>query len=122
MRKLNSTNSENRRAVTLDCRITSTFEMIGGRWKIIIVWNLKDEPMRYGGLKRKIPNISEKMLTQQLKSLVNDGWVAQKDFEEIPPKTEYSLTDFGTSFLPILYKIYDWGIESNVVEKATNKR
>ena len=122
MRKQNSTNSENQRAMTHNCPITSTFEIIGGRWKIIIIWNLKDQPMRYNALKRCIPNISEKMLTQQLKSLVQDGWVDKKDYEEVPPKTEYSLTSFGASFLPILNEIYAWGLENNIVEKAASQR
>lgn len=121
MRKLSSTNNENLKAFTTGCPITSTFEMIGGRWKIIIIWHLKDGPLRYNQLKKSISNISEKMLTQQLKALINDGWVIRRDFKEIPPKTDYSLTDFGSSFIPILHNINEWGIAHEVVDRAVNK-
>ena len=121
MRKYNSTNNENRRSITAGCPITSTFEMIGGRWKIIIIWNLKAGPMRYHELKKGMPKVTEKMLIQQLKALVSDGWVSKKDYGEIPPRTAYSLTDFGASFLPILHQIYDWGLQHKVVEKTMNQ-
>ncbi len=119
MRKLSSTNYENQKAIVKDCPITTTLQLIGGRWKLIIIWNLKDEPLRYGMLKRCIPNISEKMLTQQLKALVENGWVIRKDFGEIPPRTEYRLSDLGMSFIPILQEIYNWGVKNEITKKAT---
>ena len=89
-------------------------QAIGGRWKLVIIWNLKDGPRRYGELRRAIPNISEKMLTQQLKGLMESNWVNKHDFQEIPPHTEYRLTGLGQSFVPILRKIYEWGIENRI--------
>lgn len=82
----------------------------------MIIWNLKDQPLRYKVLHRAIVNISEKMLTQQLSVLIEDGWVVKKDYKEIPPKTEYSLSDLGRSFIPILQHIYDWGISNDITE------
>ena len=115
MKKINSSNSINEKSILHACPITSTMKMIGGRWKLIIIWKLKDKALRYSELDKAIPNISQKMLTQQLKSLIESGWVSKKDFGEIPPRTEYRLTTLGKSFLPILTMIYDWGIENNIV-------
>lgn len=117
MRKLNSTNSINEKSILDDCPITSTMKEIGGRWKLVILWNLKDKALRYNELDKAIPNVSQKMLTQQLKALVESGWVLKKDFKEIPPRTEYKLTKLGISFIPILTSIYEWGIEHNMVNK-----
>jgi len=114
MRKTNSTNHINQKAITNGCPITSTVLAIGGRWKIIILWQLRERSLRYNELKKAIPNISEKMLIQQLKELIQSGWVDKKNFNEIPPRTEYSLTKLGKSFMPILKEIYAWGIKNKI--------
>jgi DNA-binding HxlR family transcriptional regulator len=116
MRKINSTNHINQKAITNGCPITSTVLAIGGRWKIIILWQLKDRSLRYNEIRKAIPRISEKMLIQQLKDLMQSNWVGKKDFGEIPPKTEYSLTELGKSFIPILESIYEWGTENKITE------
>ncbi len=116
MRKISSTNYRNERSIVDNCPITATMKAIGGRWKLVIIWNLKDGALRYGELRRKIPNISEKMLTQQLKALVEGNWVNRQDFREIPPRTSYSLTELGRSFVPILTQIYAWGTENKITE------
>lgn len=121
MRKANSTNHINEKAITNGCPITSTVIQIGGRWKIIILWQLKDGPKRYNEIRKAIPNISEKMLIQQLKELVLNSWVDKKDFNEIPPRTEYSLTKLGSSFMPILENICQWGIENNITTMGEKK-
>ena len=122
MRKETSTNFINEQSITDDCPIAATLKAIGGRWKLIILWNLREQPLRYKVLQRSIPNISEKMLTQQLSVLVEDGWVIKKDYGEIPPRTEYSLTELGQSFIPILDHIYVWGTENSITEKVNAKR
>jgi DNA-binding HxlR family transcriptional regulator len=116
MRKQTSSYSVNEKAMTSGCPITSTVQAIGGRWKIIILWQLKNGSLRYNEIRKAIPNISEKMLIQQLKELMQGGWVSKKDFQEIPPRTEYSLTKLGKSFVPILRKIYDWGIANKIAD------
>lgn len=114
MRKINSTNHLNEIAITNGCPITSTVLAIGGRWKLIILWQLKDGPLRYNEIRKAIPNISEKMLIQQLKELMQSNWVNKKDYNQIPPRTEYALTKLGKSFMPILENIYDWGIKHKI--------
>lgn len=116
MRKENSTNRLNEKAITINCPITSTVLAIGGRWKIVILWQLKNGTLRYNEIRKAIPNISEKMLIQQLKELMQSGWVDKKDFNVIPPRTEYSLTELGNSFMPILENIYNWGTENNIIQ------
>lgn len=114
MRKTNSTNHLNEQAITTNCPITSTMLAIGGRWKIIILWQLKNGSLRYNEIRKAIPNISEKMLIQQLKELMKSGWVDKRDYNEIPPRTDYSLTTLGKSFMPILENIYDWGTANHM--------
>lgn len=121
MRKETSTNFINEQSITDDCPIAATLKVIGGRWKLIILWNLREQPLRYKALQRSIPQISEKMLTQQLSVLVEDGWVLKKDYGEIPPRTEYSLSKLGESFIPILNHIYSWGMEHRITEKVNFK-
>jgi DNA-binding HxlR family transcriptional regulator len=116
MRKVNSTNHINEKSITDNCPITSTVLAIGGRWKIIILWQLKDGSLRYNEIRKAIPNISEKMLIQQLKELIESNWVIKKDYKQIPPRTEYSLTEIGISFLPILENIRVWGTEYLMTE------
>ena len=115
MKKENSTNSINKKAITNGCPLTSTIIAIGGRWKIIIMWQLKDNTLRYNEIRKAIPNITEKMLIQQLKELMQSGWINKKDYNEIPPRTEYSLTKLGKSFVPIMEDIYNWGIKHKIV-------
>jgi DNA-binding HxlR family transcriptional regulator len=120
MRKTNSTNHINEKAITDGCPITSTVIAIGGRWKIIILWQLKNGALRYNEIRKAIPNISEKMLIQQLKELIKSNWVDKKDYNEIPPKTEYALTPLGASFMPILEHIYEWGVKNNITAVLNN--
>lgn len=117
MRKTTSTNFENEQGFTDNCPITSTMKIIGGRWKVIIIYQLSSGAKRYSEMKNSIGAISEKMLTQQLKALVEDGWVSKIDFKEIPPRTEYTLTELGSSFVPILNEIEKWG-NKNLIKPA----
>ncbi|MEE9118077.1 MAG: helix-turn-helix domain-containing protein [Calditrichia bacterium] len=84
-------------------------DFIGGKWKLLILWLLKDEVYRFSELKRLVPQITQKMLTQQLRELESDGLVHRKVYAQVPPKVEYSLTDLGKSFLPILRSMHKWG-------------
>jgi DNA-binding HxlR family transcriptional regulator len=116
MRKTSSSNYNNEMAITEKCPITSTMLAIGGRWKLIIIWHLRNGALRYNEVKKAIPNISEKMLIQQLKNLEHDGWVVKKNYNEIPPRTDYSLTKLGKSFVPILENILSWGIKNKITK------
>ena len=84
-------------------------DFIGGKWKLLILWLLKDEVYRFSELKRLVPQITQKMLTQQLRELESDGLIHRKVYAQVPPKVEYSLTELGKSFLPILRAMHKWG-------------
>lgn len=87
-----------------------TLDIIGGKWKVLIIWHLGNRTMRFGELKKTLPHITQKMLTQQLRELENDGLVNRFIYTQIPPKVEYSLTDAGKSILPILTNLGQWGL------------
>jgi DNA-binding HxlR family transcriptional regulator len=87
-----------------------TIDIIGGKWKSIILWHLGENTLRFGELKRTLPKITQKMLTQQLRQLEKDGLVDRRVYTQVPPKVEYSLTDTGKTLLPVLETMYQWGI------------
>lgn len=91
------------------CPVDAVLEVIGGKWKMLLVWTLVQRPHRYGALRRALPHISEKMLIQQLRQLEADGLVHREQFPEVPPRVEYSLTARGRTLTPILSQLSDWG-------------
>lgn len=94
-----------------NCPVTTTISLIGGKWKILILWQLRNSLRRFGQLQRLIPGITKKMLTQQLRELEKDGLVSRKVYAEVPPRVEYSLTNTGRSLIPVLETISNWGSE-----------
>ena len=109
MRKSNSTNYLNEKALAAHCGVTFAMTLLSGRWKINILWMLKNGVNRYGLMKNKIAGISEKMLTQRLKELEDEGLIVRTDFKTIPLRVEYSLTEAGQLLAPILEQLSDWG-------------
>ena len=95
-------------------------EQIGGVWKMPILWRLKDQTMRYGEL-RKIPHISDKMLTTQLRELEADGFIERKVYAVVPPKTEYSLTKQGKEMIELIHTIRNYGLKMIEHEKKRGK-
>jgi len=92
-----------------------TLSLIGGKWKMKIMYELSsDTILRYGELKRKIPAITHKMLSSQLTELENSGIVHRKEYPQIPPKVEYSLTPKGKSLMPILEEMCRWGVANQI--------
>ncbi len=92
------------------CYFELTLQVIGGKWKSNIVYQLGSFPtLRFGEFKKKMPDVSEKMLIQQLRELEKDGMVKRKVYRQVPPKVEYSLTELGSSLVPILIALRDWG-------------
>ena len=89
--------------------VQATLSVLGGKWKILILWHLKDQTRRFGELKRLMPEITEKMLIQQLRELESHGIVTRVVYLEVPPKVEYSFTDYGKSLEPVLKVLCDWG-------------
>lgn len=93
------------------CGLEAALAVIGGKWKPIVLWHLAPGPRRFGELRRLVTGISEKMLIQQLREMEADGIVARKDYQEIPPRVGYSLTEFGVSLAEALGPLCDWGRE-----------
>ncbi len=91
------------------CAMDVTMDYIGGKWKTVVLWYLRKDKKRFSELRKLIPNITEKMLSLQLKDLENDGIVKRKVYPEVPPKVEYYLTDFGKTLIPMLEEIAKWG-------------
>ena len=89
--------------------IEATLALIGGKYKTLILWHLKDTILRFNELKKLIPKATPKMLTQQLRELESDGLIIRVVYPVVPPKVEYSLSDFGKSIIPILDSMCDWG-------------
>ncbi len=97
---------------TYHCAMDITMDYIGGKWKTVVLWYLRYEVLRFGELKKKIPDITEKMLSIQLKALEENGLIKRTVFGEKPPiRVEYSLTDFGKTLIPTLDAIAKWGRE-----------
>ncbi len=96
------------------CPVKATLKILGGKWTLLILFQINDDMMRYGELKRAIPDISEKMLIQELNILVKNKLVSKKAYPEIPPRVEYRLTDLGLKTLPIIAKLVEFGQENLV--------
>src|SRR5665647_34947 len=92
------------------CPIETTLSLISGKWKILIIKELIKEPVRYGTLKSRIPKVSAKVITQQLKEMGNDGIIIRKVYAEVPARVEYSLSQMGRSMLKILQEMAVWGL------------
>jgi DNA-binding HxlR family transcriptional regulator len=94
------------------CPVTTALSIIGGKWKVIILWHLKEGGVkRFGELQRLVRGISQKMLTQELRDLEESGLVGRKVYPVVPPKVEYSLTETGWSLKPLLEQMCEWGLE-----------
>ena len=89
--------------------VQTTLKILGGKWKILILWHLRDQVKRFGELKRLMPEITEKILIQQLRELEKDKIVNRHAYSEVPPKVEYSFTDYGRSLEPVLQVLCNWG-------------
>ncbi|MEA5014399.1 MAG: helix-turn-helix domain-containing protein [Candidatus Limiplasma sp.] len=96
---------------TYHCPVDTTINMIGGKYKSLILWHLISGTLRFGELRRLIPQATPKMLTQQLRELEENNLIARTVYPVVPPKVEYALTDLGRSIRPILSAMYDWGAD-----------
>jgi DNA-binding HxlR family transcriptional regulator len=91
------------------CALDVTMHFVGGKWKAIVLWYLRNDAKRFSELKRSIPDITEKMLSLQLRSLENDGIVGRTIYPEVPPRVEYFLTPKGKTLIPMLNAMASWG-------------
>ncbi|MEO1054088.1 MAG: helix-turn-helix domain-containing protein [Bacteroidota bacterium] len=109
MRKLNSTNIENEEILEIDCPFMLTLRFIGKRWKPAVLWKINDGYIRFKDLKKQLPGISDKMLSQTVSELTRDGILKKRIYEEVPLRVEYGFTDFGKTLLPVLSRMNEWG-------------
>ena len=91
------------------CGLDAALDVIGGKWKTLILWELSATPHRFGELRRAVEGISEKMLIQQLREMERDGVVHRRQYNEVPPRVEYSVTPFGASLNEALAPLCEWG-------------
>ncbi len=92
------------------CPMIVVHKLISGKWKILILWYLSNQTLRFSDLKKKLPEITQKMLTNQLRSLEEDGLISRTVYPVVPPKVEYALTDMGHKMLPLLESMYEYGV------------
>lgn len=92
-----------------ECPVATAVELIGGKWKLLILRNLKYRPWRFNELQRNLTGISQKVLTDNLREMISDGLVYRRDYHEMPPRVEYGLTDLGREMLPIVDALADFG-------------
>ena len=97
--------------LTENCPVEATLDLIGGKYKALILWHLSEKILRFSELRSRIPKATPKMLTQQLRELENQNLIHREVYPVIPPKVEYSLTETGRSLLPILVAMRDWGAD-----------
>lgn len=94
---------------TYNCPVEATLDLVGGKWKMIILWYIDERPRRYGELNRLIPNIADRVLARQLKELTEHGLIRRIEYPEVPPRVEYRLTPLGESLRPVIEEICNWG-------------
>ena len=94
-----------------ECPVEITLDVLGGKWKGMVLYRLLDGTARFNEIRRAVPKATQRMLTLQLRELESDGVIRRKVYAEVPPKVEYSLTEFGLSLKPILLLMRDWGTQ-----------
>lgn len=94
----------------IGCPVELALELIGGKWKGVILYHLLDGTRRFNELRRMMPAVTQRMLTLQLRELEEHGVIARTVYPEVPPRVEYALTDFGRTLQPVLAGLRDWGL------------
>ncbi|MEV0171686.1 helix-turn-helix domain-containing protein [Streptomyces sp. NPDC050803] len=107
-----------RRPGAHECGVDAAMDVIGGKWKVLILWALHVRPRRFGELRRELPGVTEKVLAAQLRELEADGIVHREEYDEVPPRVEYSLTPRGESLNTALEPLCEWGKNNFLVPSA----
>ena len=102
------------------CPVRTTLNLLGGKWKLLLLYSLLDGPRRYGELRRQIPEITEKMLVQELRALEADGLVARTVYHQVPPKVEYALVGPGERVRPVLQALLGWSTDYLMQQTAAS--
>ena len=108
-----------RKGKTFHCPVEAALDVIGGKWKPLILWALGDNVRRFGELQKGLPGVNAKMLTKQLRELEEDRILRRTVYPEVPPRVEYAITDFGKTLLPILEALCNWGAKYLGVDEAS---
>jgi DNA-binding HxlR family transcriptional regulator len=111
-----------RRKHAAECPIETTLDILGGKWKGMVLHRLLTGMTRFNELRRAVPNVTQRMLTRQLRELERDGVIQRRVYAEVPPRVEYSLTEFGSTLKPILMAMNDWGERYHGRHPATKGR
>jgi len=101
----------NQKDVRYHCPVEAALVVIGGKWKALILWQLRDETLRFTQITQRLPMVSPRMLTKQLRELEEDAVISRKVYPEVPPRVEYSLTPLGQAVVPVLESLCSWGAE-----------
>lgn len=101
----------------LCCPVEATLKVIGGKWKGIILYRLLSKTMRFNELRRSMPNITQRMLTKQLRELEADNLITRKVYPVVPPKVEYSMTEYGKTLAPVIHELQTWGLQHRKKEQ-----
>lgn len=102
-----------------NCDMTYAVNIVSGRWKLLILTQLVNGKLRFGELKKRIPGITERMLTLQLREMEADGLLVRTVYPEVPPKVEYYMTEIGADLVPICADLHKWGTKHRMVHTAT---
>jgi DNA-binding HxlR family transcriptional regulator len=104
------------------CPVEATLELIGGKWKGLVLYHLLQGTMRFNELRRKVPGVTQRMLARQLRELESAGLILRKVFAEVPPRVEYSLTSEGETLRPVILALREWGRNRlAVLQEATQR-
>lgn len=99
------------------CPVEATLALIGGKWKGVVLWHLLQGTLRFNEIRRRLPNVTQRMLTNQLRELEADGFITRIVYPEVPPKVEYSLSERGRSLEPVILALKAWG-EENILSSG----
>lgn len=100
------------------CPVEAALDVIGGKWKPLILWALGDKVMRFSELQKGLPGVNAKMLTKQLRELEEDRVISRTVYPEVPPRVDYAITDYGKTLIPILEALSAWGTHYLGIEEA----
>ncbi|MDB6064005.1 MAG: transcriptional regulator, HxlR family [Pedosphaera sp.] len=106
----------------LNCPVKATVDVLGGKWKPLILYHLKLGPQRFNELRRRIPGATQKMLTQQLREMERDAIIHREVHAQVPPKVEYSLSEYGKTLRPLLELMCSWGLKHQSRQKRMGSK
>ncbi|MEL6333811.1 MAG: helix-turn-helix domain-containing protein [Cyanobacteria bacterium J06626_26] len=112
--------AHNRYDCAQGCPVEATLDVIGGKWKGVILYHLLSETSRFNELRRLMPDITQRMLTKQLRELEANNLISRKVYAEVPPKVEYSISDYGKTLAPVIHALKEWGLQHLERNKGLN--